>query len=112
MKPGNRIAVMAGAAIALAAPLACGAGESGGRGNACPADAFAPYCEDFTRGEPIPPEMLKTIEHAKALLFAVQVQNALREADLGPRVPRRRSEGAPEGSTPMVRSAAFPRSPL
>ena len=110
MKPGNRIAVMAGAAIALAAPLACGAGESGGRGNACPADAFAPYCEDFTRGEPIPPEMLKTVEHAKALLSPMPI--APREADAGPRVPRRRSEGAPEGSTPMVRSVAFPRSPL
>lgn len=110
MKPGNRIAVMAGVAISLAAPFACGAGESGGRGNACPADAFAPYCEDFTRGEPIRPEMLKTIEHAKALLFPTP--NAPREADAGPRVPRKRSEGALESSTHMVRSATLLRSPL
>ncbi len=110
MKPGNRIAVMVGMAIALAAPLACNAGESAGRGNACPGDAFAPYCEDFTRGEPIPPEMLKTIEHAKVLLFPTP--NATLEADAGQRVPRRRSEGAPESSTPMVRSATLARSPL
>ncbi len=27
------------------------------------------YCEDFTQGEPIPLAMLKTLEHAKGLLF-------------------------------------------
>ena len=110
MKPGIRITVMAGVAIALAAPLACIAGESGGGGNAGPADAFAPYCEDFTKGEPIPPEMLKTIEHAKPLL--APTQNPSRDADAGPRAPRRRSQGAPGGSTPTVRSVLFPRSPL
>jgi hypothetical protein len=110
MKPGNRIVVLAGVAIALTAPLACNAGESGGRWNAGPADAFAPYSEDFTKGEPIPPEMLKTIEHAKALL--TPSQNPSRDADAGPRVPRKRSEGAPESSTPVVRSVLFPRSPL
>lgn len=110
MKPGNRIVVMAGVAIALVAPLACGAGESRGSGNVGPADAFAPYSEDFTRGEPIPPEMLKTIEHAKALLFPVQ--NAPREADAAPRVPRKSSQGAPENSTPVVRSTTLTLSPM
>ncbi|HTQ75360.1 MAG TPA: DUF3306 domain-containing protein [Burkholderiales bacterium] len=32
-------------------------------------EKFAEYCEDYTRSEPIPPAMLKTIEHAKRLLF-------------------------------------------
>jgi hypothetical protein len=110
MKPGNRIVVMAGIAIVLAAPLAYSAGESGGRWNAGPADAFAPYSEDFTRGEPIPPEMLKTIEHAKALL--APARNPSRDADANPRAPRTSHQGAPEGSMPSVRSALFPRSPL
>src|SRR5258708_4835444 len=32
-------------------------------------ERFEAYCEDFTRGEPIPLAMLKTLEHAKDLLF-------------------------------------------
>jgi hypothetical protein len=32
-------------------------------------ERFEAYCEDFTQGEPIPLEMLKTLEHAKGLLF-------------------------------------------
>ena len=32
-------------------------------------ERFEAYCEDFTQGEPIPLAMLKTLEHAKSLLF-------------------------------------------
>ena len=32
-------------------------------------DLFEPYSADFTVGEPIPPEMLKTLNHARKLLF-------------------------------------------
>jgi len=32
-------------------------------------ERFEAYCEDFTQGEPIPLAMLKTLEHAKGLLF-------------------------------------------
>jgi len=32
-------------------------------------ERFEAYCEDFTKGEPIPLAMLKTLEHAKELLF-------------------------------------------
>jgi hypothetical protein len=32
-------------------------------------ERFEAYCEDYTRGEPIPAAMLKTLEHAKGLLF-------------------------------------------
>jgi len=53
--------VMAAATIALAAPLACAAGASAG-------ECFAPYCEDYTRGEPILPAKPKTIEHAKPVV--------------------------------------------
>jgi glyoxylase-like metal-dependent hydrolase (beta-lactamase superfamily II) len=32
-------------------------------------DPFEAYSEDYTGGEPIPPEMLKTLNQAKKLLF-------------------------------------------
>ena len=32
-------------------------------------ERFEAYCEDYTQGEPIPPAMLRTLEHAKGLLF-------------------------------------------
>jgi len=32
-------------------------------------ERFEAYCEDYTKGEPIPLAMLKTLEHAKGLLF-------------------------------------------
>lgn len=32
-------------------------------------DRFEAYSEDYTVGEPIPKEMLKTLEHARRLLF-------------------------------------------
>jgi hypothetical protein len=32
-------------------------------------EKFEAYCEDYTQFEPIPPAMLKTLEHAKGLLF-------------------------------------------
>lgn len=32
-------------------------------------ERFEAYCEDYTQGEPIPLAMLKTLEHAKGLIF-------------------------------------------
>jgi Protein of unknown function (DUF3306) len=32
-------------------------------------ERFEAYCEDYTKGEPIPAAMLKALEHAKGLLF-------------------------------------------
>jgi len=32
-------------------------------------ERFEAYCEDYTRGEPIPAAMLRTLAHAKRLLF-------------------------------------------
>ena len=32
-------------------------------------EKFEAYCEDYTQFEPIPPAMLRTLEHAKGLLF-------------------------------------------
>jgi hypothetical protein len=38
-------------------------------------ERFEAYCEDFTQGEPIPLAMLKTLEHAKGLLFNDEEKN-------------------------------------
>lgn len=32
-------------------------------------EKFEAYCEDYTQGEPIPPAMLRTLVHARGLLF-------------------------------------------
>src|SRR5947207_1089416 len=39
-------------------------------------ERFEAYCEDFTKGEPIPLAMLKTLEHAKDLLFGDEKKDA------------------------------------
>ena len=39
-------------------------------------DPFEAYSEDYTGGEPIPPEMLKTLNQAKKLLFDEQEKTA------------------------------------
>jgi len=63
MKREVRTVVMTAGTLALAAVLAYA-----GTGSVSAQEAFAPYYEDYTRGEPIPPEQLKKIEHAKPLL--------------------------------------------
>jgi len=40
-----------------------------GKSDSLVLDPYAPYSGDFTAGEPIPPAMLKRLEHAKGLLF-------------------------------------------
>ena len=42
-------------------------------------ERFAEYCEDYTKGEPIPLAMLKTLEHAKGLLFDEEKKEAGKE---------------------------------
>jgi hypothetical protein len=42
-------------------------------------ERFAEYCEDYTQGEPIPMAMLKTLEHAKGLLFDEENKEAKKE---------------------------------
>jgi hypothetical protein len=90
--------VVSAAAIAVAAPLALAE------------DSFAPYSEDYTRGEPLPREKLKTIEHAKPLL-APQA-SPRRAADAGRRAPRKRAEGTAGIPAPSVQVAPLPKSGL
>ena len=43
-------------------------------------EKFEAYCEDYTQGEPIPPAMLRTLEHAKRLLFDEKEEEKKEEA--------------------------------
>jgi len=38
-------------------------------------ERFEAYCEDYTQGEPIPAAMLKTLRHAKRLLFDEETED-------------------------------------
>jgi len=42
-------------------------------------ERFEAYCEDYTKGEPIPAAMLKTLEHAKGLLFDEKKEEKMEE---------------------------------
>jgi len=42
-------------------------------------ERFEAYCEDYTKGEPIPAAMLKTLEHAKGLLFDEEKKDTPKE---------------------------------
>ncbi len=47
-------------------------------------ERFEAYCEDFTKGEPIPLAMLKTLEHAKGLLFDDEEKKHAQAAPIKP----------------------------
>lgn len=70
-------------------------------------EKFAEYCEDYTQGEPIPPAMLKTLEHAKGLLFdekeeekkgASEVAASARALPESPGQSERKTETKPEAA--------------
>ena len=44
-------------------------------------EKFEAYCEDYTQGEPIPPAMLRTLEHAKGLLFDEKEEEKKKEEE-------------------------------
>ena len=92
------IKMVVGAAIALAAPLAPGA------------DAYAPYGEDYTGGEPIPPETLEKIEHAKPLLSPKR--NPSPAAGSGQRALRRSAEGTAASPPQTMQGSPLPRTGL
>ena len=58
-------------------------------------DPYEAYSEDYTVGEPIPAEMLKTLNHARKLLFDETEQAAQAVADPSQdAVPREIENGA------------------
>lgn len=58
-------------------------------------EKFEAYCEDYTQFEPIPPAMLRTLEHAKGLLFDEKEEKE-----------EKREEEAKEGASGAVASDA------
>ncbi len=52
-------------------------------------ERFEAYCEDYTKGEPIPAAMLRTLEHAKGLLFDEKEEKKEQESGVA-------EEGKPE----------------
>jgi len=46
-------------------------------------ERFEAYCEDYTKGEPIPAAMLKTLEHARGLLFDEEKKDTPKETPAG-----------------------------
>jgi len=55
-------------------------------------DLFEPYSADFTGGEPIPEEMLKTLNHARKLLFDEPEKTAEAAAQSGEQTEAAQSE--------------------
>jgi len=45
-------------------------------------ERFEAYCEDYTKGEPIPAAMLRTLEHAKGLLFDDEEKEEKEKSDV------------------------------
>ena len=46
-------------------------------------EKFEAYCEDYTQAEPIPPAMLRTLEHAKRLLFDEKEEEKKEDTERG-----------------------------
>jgi len=69
-------------------------------------EKFEAYCEDYTQGEPIPPAMLKTLEHAKGLLFDEKEEEKKQEEERGVE-----SKPAPEAPAPAETKAEAPSQP-
>ena len=67
-------------------------------------DPFEAYSEDWTVGEPIPTEMLKTLNHAKQLLFdePQQAAQAARDAQTSP-------PETPQAEVPLPEAENVPR---
>lgn len=75
-------------------------------------ERFEAYCEDYTQGEPIPLAMLKTLEHAKGLLFDAEKKE---ERNLGAEKPAAvlpKLDGSPQAqATAKGESSAAPAQP-
>ena len=72
-------------------------------------ERFEAYCEDYTQGEPIPLAMLKTLEHAKGLLFDEEKKEEQGAAkDRAKRSPE--AEKAPEAPV-EAKAPAVPAEP-
>jgi len=79
-------------------------------------ERFEAYCEDYTKGEPIPLAMLKTLEHAKGLLFDEEKKEDKKEdkkllAEGAPTALPEPEEAAEPEASARAGSAAAPAEP-
>lgn len=75
-------------------------------------ERFEAYCEDFTKGEPIPLAMLKTLEHAKGLLFDDEEKKETpKEVPLVAQEPAAQPLPEPGNAQPQRAAEAPPLSP-
>ena len=65
-------------------------------------DPFEPYSRDWTVGEPIPPELLATLNQARSVLFTEQEKKPAAEpqASVGPPVLAQNDEGEAKPDEP------------
>jgi hypothetical protein len=75
-------------------------------------ERFEAYCEDFTKGESIPLAMLKTLEHAKGLLFDDEEKKETpKKVPLVAQEPAAQPLPEPGNSEPQHAAEAPPLSP-
>jgi uncharacterized protein DUF3306 len=74
-------------------------------------ERFEAYCEDYTKGEPIPAAMLKTLEHAKGLLFDEKEEKKEPEHVAESGNPRSEVQAVPEQDEAKVEAPAAPPQP-
>ena len=58
-------------------------------------DGLDTYIDDYTKNDPIPEEMLKTLEHARSTLFGPRTESAQNEADNAKAEPETAAGEAP-----------------
>jgi hypothetical protein len=65
-------------------------------------ERFEAYCEDYTKGEPIPAAMLKTLAHAKRLLFDEKKEEEGGVAESGKPLPDAPAQGEQKAEAPAA----------
>jgi hypothetical protein len=65
-------------------------------------ERFEAYCEDYTKGEPIPAAMLKTLSHAKRLLFDEKKEEEGGVAESGKPLPDAPAQGEQKAEAPAA----------
>lgn len=65
-------------------------------------ERFEAYCEDYTKGEPIPAAMLRTLAHAKGLLFDERKEEEGSVAESGKPLPEAPAPGEEKAEAPAA----------
>jgi hypothetical protein len=65
-------------------------------------ERFEAYCEDYTKGEPIPAAMLRTLAHAKRLLFDEKKEEEGGVAESGKSLPEAPAQAEEKAEAPAA----------